>query len=201
MTRALRALDRFWFQEMPAARLAVLRILIGGYALVYVGERFSLYGEIAEPAGEAFRPTGLVSLLSAPIAPDVFRGLLVLTLLANVLFVLGWHHRVTGPAFAVLFVLVASYRNSWGIVYHTDEVLALHLLVLGLTRSADAWLLDARGRALGETESWRYGFPIRLLCTVTLLAYFLAGVPKVAGPLGWSWAGGEGLRAQLAVGA
>jgi hypothetical protein len=195
----LAAVDEFWFPTMPAARLAALRILIGAYALVYVGTRFALYSDIAEASGEAFRPTGLISLLKTPISPDAFRVLLALTLVVNVVFVLGWCHRVTGPLFAGLFLGVMSYRNSWGIVYHSDEVVVLHLLILGLTRSADAWSVDAYQRANDAPESWRYGYPIRLLCTITLITYFLAGVAKVAGPLGWAWAGGEGLRAQLAV--
>ena len=37
------------------------------------------------------------------------------------------------------------------------------------------------------------------MCTVTVLTYFLAGVAKVAGPLGWSWGTGEALRGQIAV--
>ena len=45
---------------------------------------------------------------------------------------------------------------------------------------------------------WQYGYPLRLICTVMLLTYFLAGVAKVAGPLGWSWATGEVLRGQVA---
>jgi hypothetical protein len=36
MGRALRIFDRFWFAEASATRLAVLRIIIGGYALYWV---------------------------------------------------------------------------------------------------------------------------------------------------------------------
>ncbi len=35
--------------------------------------------------------------------------------------------------------------------------------------------------------------------TVTALTYFLSGVAKVTEPLRWQWAGGEELRAQVAV--
>jgi len=34
---------------------------------------------------------------------------------------------------------------------------------------------------------------------VTAITYLLAGVAKIAGPLGWSWAMGHGLRSQLMV--
>lgn len=34
---------------------------------------------------------------------------------------------------------------------------------------------------------------------LTVLTYFLAGVAKLAGPLGWRWASGETLRSQIAV--
>ena len=35
--------------------------------------------------------------------------------------------------FAASFLLVASYRSSWGQIFHTDDLVALHLIVLALT--------------------------------------------------------------------
>jgi hypothetical protein len=90
--------------------------------------------------------------------------------------------------------------------------------VLGLTRSADALSMDALGgrpvsewwrsflaearRNVGPMRDrhgwhWEYGYPIRLLCAVTAGAYLLAGIAKIAGSLGLSWALGEGLRNQV----
>ena len=41
-------------------------------------------------------------------------------------------------------------------------------------------------------------WPIALVCGVTLITYWLAGLSKVWGPAGWSWAIGDNLRNQVA---
>jgi predicted DCC family thiol-disulfide oxidoreductase YuxK len=79
----------------------------------------------------------------------------------------------------------------------------LHAIILGLVASADAWSMDAwlkkqRGRSKAES-GWQYGWPIKLICTVTLAAYFLAGIAKLAGELALEWANGSAMRAQIAV--
>lgn len=200
MSRLLRTLDAFWFEKAPATRPAVLRVLIGAYVLYYLVPRYPMYMKIARSDPSLFRPVGVASNLEKPISAGVFRGLLVATLVANVLFVLGFRHRQTGPLFAGLLLWVMSYRNSWSMIYHSNNVLLLHAMILGLSRSADALSVDS---LVDATESgdphWRYGWPVMLMNTVTALTYFLAGVAKVKGPLGWKWAGGESLRSQIAV--
>src|SRR5918992_966702 len=60
------------------------------------------------------------------------------------------------------------------------------------------WPPTSRSRPAPAPHA-RYGWPIQLMRTVTTLPYVLAGVAKVAGPLGWRWASGESLRRQVAV--
>ena len=218
----LRALDAFWFVEGSATRLAVLRILIGATAVVFLGLRYQQYITISATSPDLFEPVGVVAVLAVPIPPAIFEALLFATVLAGIAFVLGWRFSLTGPTFAALLLVVVSYRNSWSMIYHVDNLLVLHILVLGLTRSADALSLDALGgRSLfgavnrflaGGTGSedatattapvsqgchWEYGYPIRLLCAVTIAVYFLSATAKLAGPLGLNWALGEGLRNQV----
>jgi hypothetical protein len=200
MIRPLRALEAFWFEGAPATRPAVLRILIGAYVLCYLAPRYPMYMKIARSDPSLFKPVGVASSLDKPVPVGVFRGVLIATLVANVLFVLGFRHRHTGPLFAGLLLWVMSYRNSWSMIYHSNNALLLHAMILGLSRSADALSVDS---LVDATESkdphWRYGWPVKLMNTVTTLTYFLAGVAKVKGPLGWKWAGGESLRSQIAV--
>ncbi len=200
MSRAIRLLDAFWFERAPATRPAILRVLIGLYTLYYLAPRYRMYMKIARSDPSLFKPVGVASHLDKPIPANVFRGLLIATFATNVLFVLGFRYRYTGPLFAGLLLWVMSYRNSWSMIYHSNNVLLLHALILGLSRSADALSVDS---FLDATESedphWRYGWPIQLMNTVTTLTYFLAGVAKVKGPMGWKWGGGESLRAQIAV--
>jgi len=65
--------------------------------------------------------------------------------------------------------------------------------------SADATSLDARRRPTSPAASWRYGWPLQLVNTITVATYVLAGVAKLSGPLGWRWAHGSSLRNQVAV--
>lgn len=193
-------IDHFWFGELPAARLAVFRILVGAFSLQYLWSRFSLYGSIASASPDFFDPVGLARLFTAPMAPAAFQVILGVTLFLNLAFLLGWRHRITGPLFAGFLLFVLTYRNSWSMIYHSDNAMVLQALVLGLTRSADALSLDAMaGRSRASATGMQSGWPIRLICTVTVAVYFLAGFAKLTGPLGWSWLHGEALRGQLAV--
>jgi hypothetical protein len=204
MTRFVRLLDAFWFAPAPAARLAVLRILIGAFAFVLVADHYSAWVEISRTSPSLFEPVGVAVVLDRPLPPEVFQGLLLACLAANGAFVLGWRHRGTGPVFAALLLGVLCYRNSWSMIYHSANLVVLHVLILGVAPAADALSLDARRRAgqragRNPAGDWRYGWPIRLICAVTVVTYFLAGVAKVAGPLGWSWATGTALRSQVAA--
>jgi hypothetical protein len=218
--RPLAALDAFWFVEGSATRLAVLRIVVGVAALAYVGPRFTYFSEISGSPPDLFEPAGIVTLLSAPIPVRLFQVIMACMLIANLAFILGWRFQRTGPLFAGLFLWVLCYRNSWSMVYHYENLIVLQVLILGLTRSADALSLDAlRGPApLGPTPDlaergdasppetatsasgwhWEYGYPIMLICAVTAVTYFLSGTAKLA-EAGWGWALGDGLRSQVAT--
>src|SRR6185295_18697556 len=98
------------------------------------------------------------------------------------------------------------YRNSWSMIYHSDNLLVLHTIVLGLTRSADSFSLDSvirhwrqPGAATAGQPSWQYGWPVKLMCALTVSAYFVTAMAKLAGPLGVSWVTGRALRSQMAV--
>jgi hypothetical protein len=204
-------LEKYWFAPAPAARLGLLRILAAGYCLFYIGSRYGMLVRVAGAPANLFAPVGVLSILSRPLSVGAFEGLLIATIALNVAFLTGWCFRVSGPLFAVLLLCLLTYRNSWSMIYHSDNLLVLHTIVLGLTPSANALSLDAlaRSRFRGgllrclswpddeRDRVWRYGWPIRLISTVTALTYFLAGVAKLAGELGWSWASGAALREQV----
>jgi hypothetical protein len=204
MKRLLRVLNEFWFPEVPAARLAMLRILIGGWAFCLVAADYSLWVGIGRSSPVLFHPVGVAAFLSHPIPAVWNQALIIATVLASVLFVLGWRHRIIGPVFAALLLWVLCYRQSWSMIYHSMNLPVLHILVLGLAPAADALSLDARRKRVAQggqdpPSGWQYGFPIQLICAVTVLGYFVTGVAKVAGPLGWSWVTGEALRSQVAA--
>ncbi len=184
--RALgRALDRHWCPSLPAERLAAFRILAGGFALIYVLARLPYLLSHAHFDPQLFRPIGIVDvILPRPFLPVVVQLITAATALSAIPFVLGYRFRLTGPLFAVLLLWTLSYRSSWGMVFHTENLLVLHVLILGLARSADAWSLDARRTYAKPAPSRHYGWPLRLSCAVVAIAYVLAGIAK-ARNAGW----------------
>jgi hypothetical protein len=61
--------------------------------------------------------------------------------------------------------------------------------------AADCWSLDRPGGS--DAEGARYGWPIRLMCAVTVAVYVIAGLAKLRNS-GWDWAEGEILRNYIA---
>ena len=81
-------------------------------------------------------------------------------------------------------------------MFHTDNLLVLHVLVVGLAPSADAWALDARARP-EPAEDVRYGWPLRLAALITVLTYVVTGVAKLR-YAGGDWLAGDTLLHQIA---
>jgi predicted DCC family thiol-disulfide oxidoreductase YuxK len=194
----------YWFEPAPAARLGILRILIGGFAVWWLLMERDIFARIAHTDPSLFAPVGVV--FGEPVDPELVPWLLRGTILAGVCFTLGLWHRFTGPIFAVALLWMLCFHCSWSMIYHCMNLLALHVIVLGFTRSADAFSVDAFLRdatqssaETTEQTSWRYGWPIKLICVVTVSTYFITAVAKLAGPLGLGWVSGRALRSQMAV--
>ena len=192
----LRAVDRWWRPDVPAARLAALRILVGSFASVYLAARLVHLISFVDFPVASFEPVGIVALLAAPAPAALVLTAVLLALPLALAFTLGWRFRLCGPAFALLLLWVLTYRNSWGMVFHTENLLVLHVLILGLTRSADAWSLDAR-RAPITPRPRAYGWPTRLLAALTVATYLLAGVAKLR-LSGLPWVDSDLLRNYIA---
>lgn len=201
MTWIRKNFDNFLFTNLPPERLALLRILVGSFILFYVGSRFEMLTTLAVSDAQLFEPVGLATVLTAPLNPAVFQGLLVATLVANITFIAGFFHRVLAPLFGFLLLCLLCYRNSWSMIYHSDNVMVFHVMILAIAPSAavisiDAWRAARRGE---PAPGWRFGWPVQLMCIVTTISYFVAGVAKLAAQSGWAWAHGESLRSQIAV--
>lgn len=188
-------LDRFWFPPTGPERLAAVRILVGLFGLVYCCVRAPNLVNFSRFGPQDFEPVGPVAVLGAPLPAWLVVVAVVACIGTGAAFVVGWRFRVTGPLHAFLLLWVLSYRNSWGMVFHTENLLVLHVLVLGLARSADAHAMDAR-RASGPAHP-RYGWPLKLLGTITVVAYVLAGVAKLRNS-GFDWITSDILRNYIA---
>jgi predicted DCC family thiol-disulfide oxidoreductase YuxK len=197
-------LEAIWFPALSPSRLATVRILAGLFALWYTASRYSMMLKIAAAEPALFEPVGVVAWLSVPLPLAWVQCLLAFTLLANVAFIAGWQYRISGPAFGISLLILLCYRNSWSMIYHSDNAMVVHILILGCSRAADVLSLDSllRQRRVApamDQPHWRYGWPVQLICAVTLATYFLSGAAKLLSSSGLAWIFGESLRSQVAV--
>lgn len=195
-------IDRWLFAPAPPERLAVLRLLVGGYAVVFLVARWpSFWGAPGLPARQ-FEPVGPLWWMGDPLPAALARALIVIVVFIGLAFVAGAWWRVSGPLFAIGFLLVATYRLSWGHVIHSEHLPALHLLVIGFAPAADVWAVRRR-RATTDPHvsppppSPRYGWPIRIMVVILLITYVLAGWMKLRNG-GGDWLRGDVLRNQIA---
>jgi hypothetical protein len=194
---------RWWFAPLPAERLAGLRILAGGFALIYLVARLGHLLAAAHMPPAAWRPIGVVRwLCERPLDPSLWSALVVATALLALTFTLGVAHRLLAPPFAALLLFILTYRSSWTQIFHTENLLVLHVAVVALAPAADAWSLDRRRRARrgapAAAPDGRYAWAVRTAAAVTVATYVLAGVAKLR-ISGLDWISGEQLRNQIAI--
>jgi hypothetical protein len=190
----MKRLSAWWFAPAPVERLAALRIVIGSYALLYVALRLPEFLGVARYSASHFHPIGVVRLLDAPLPPGVVAAIAIATCLLLAAFVAGAGYRITAPLAALGLLWTLTYRNSWGQVFHTENVLVLHVIALALAPAADAYAVDK----LQRDARAGYGWPVKLLAALTAATYLLAGIAKLR-LAGGDWLDGELLRNHIAV--
>jgi hypothetical protein len=189
----MKRLAEWWFSPAPAERLAALRILIGGYALIYVAVRLPELVAVARYGRGNFHPVGIVRVLSAPLPPTAALVIALATCVLLAAFVVGYRYRVTAPLAALALLWTLTYRNAWGQIFHTENLLVLHVIALALAPAANGWAIDRPREATAG-----YGWAIKLLAALTAATYVLAGVAKLR-IAGADWLDGELLRNHIAV--
>ena len=192
----------WWLTPAPATRLGLLRIAIGAFALAQLGYETPSLLAVLDFLPRQFEPVGLATWLAQPLGAGALYGWLGACFALGVSFTLGLGYAFTAPGFALSLLALTTYRSSWGMVLHTDNLLTLHVALLALAPAAAALSIDARrGRARGaappDEPHGRFGWPLRALSIVTVTCYVLAGVAKLE-LAGFAWLGGDLLRAQIA---
>jgi hypothetical protein len=158
--------------------------LVGGYVAVVLVAMAPRYLAPLDWPADRWAPVGPLSWMSGPPSSAVVLGLFAASVGSAILVVLDRQRRHAGLVLAVAFTALATWRVSWGHVLHTDHLVAVHALILGV----GAWLTPRR---FTERDV------IRLLQLVTVVAYVLAGVAKLRAS-GIDWASGDLLRNQVA---
>ena len=84
----------------------------------------------------------------------------------GVAFMLGYRYRWCAPVFAIALLWITSYRSSFGMKFHTENLLVLHILLLAFAPAADACSLDARRGAASLAADARYTHVLLLACAL-----------------------------------
>lgn len=196
---ALQRLRDGYHAPVPTERLQLVRAGLGAYSFIALAARAGHWLRPASYPADAFAPVGVVSLLDSPLpAPVVYLAWALTTVLAGA-FAAGYGGRWVGLAFAPLLLWVTSYRHSWGMVFHTDNLWVIHVLLLSLAnaggrRGAPLRSQDVAGNDHRNTAS---GWVLRAWGWTTVASYVVAAVAKLEAS-GLSWALGEVLREQIA---
>lgn len=173
-------LDRWLATPAPPARLGMFRVLVGAYAAVWSAVRLPEHLALANHTDARWEPVGLLAPLASPPPEGAIAALALAVPALAVAFALGWRFRVIGPLAAVALLVLLTLASSWGQIFHTENLLAIHVVVLAAAPSAAALSLDARRSGGGpEAGSLRYGWPLRLAALATVATYMLAGWAKL----------------------
>ncbi len=192
-----------WFDApAPALRLARFRMLVFTFACAYLVIRVRVFAALGDDGGARWEPVGVLwwSTGAPPVA--LVRVVLAVTVAGAALAAAGVWYRISGPLAAVGMLLLTTIRSSTGQLLWFENLVVLHLLIVGCSPAADAaaWRTRCAVRLAVPDTSWRYGRPLRLACVVTALTYALAGVAKLRhGGIGWL--DGESLRRHVAFSA
>ncbi len=185
--------------DAPPERLALFRIAVGLYVIVYLLARLIEAWSTSRATMTSFAPVGLVSWLnvSDPLPVGGAMALYLLTIVFTLAFTVGYRFALTGPLCAFLLLWTTSYKSSFGMLFHSENLVTLQVMVLGLGPSAQSVSLDARANRRSWTEDIPSGWPLLASSLVAIVAYGLAGIAKLKLG-GMDWVSGDVLRVQVA---
>ena len=200
---------RAWLlRPVRPERLALLRILVSAYGLVWLVVRAPHLRDVARLPEGRWDPVGVLAPLDGPPPSGLMAALVVVAILSGGATLVGWRFRLTGPVFALTLLVVTTWRNCWGQIFHTENLLVLHALVLALAPAAAAWALDSNrgldvrrggdGKRRGRPEPGpAAGAAVRVMALRTVSTYVVAGVAKLRYG-GLAWLDGDVLLHQVA---
>lgn len=181
-----RAADRLT-APAPAVRLRRVRMLTFGYAAVWLLVRVAYVWDAASLPARRFEPIGVLAPLDRPPDRAAVMAVWAVALSTSVLAAIGRALRLTAPLAAVAVLLVTTFTNSFGQIFHTEHLLVLHVGVLAVAAVADP------DRGSPDVSGW----PLRLMMLIVVTAYVVAGIAKLRFG-GSAWLDGDVLRSHVA---
>jgi hypothetical protein len=164
-------------------RLAWIRRLVALWSLVWLVVRAPFLLSLADLPAHRWHPLGVLAPIDAPPSSAVALLVLVTSAALAVLVLLDRGPRaVVLPVWALGVLLTTTWSSSWGHLFHTEHLLALHALILGVA---------ALPRRIDPA------FVVQAMAVATVTTYVVAGVAKLRGS-GGEWLSGDVLREQVA---
>jgi hypothetical protein len=178
--------DAWFFAEVPARRLDLVGRAVCAYAAVWLVVRVTYILDVTRLPERRFEPIGVWFWLDAPLPTGLVMACWVIAIASTVTTALGRSHVVAPVVAAVTTLMVIAYSNCWGQVFHTENLLVIHLVVLGAAALAGSGADDRMS-----------GWPLQLMSIATVVTYLLAGWAKLDIG-GLDWLSGEAIRSQVA---
>lgn len=178
----------WWFGPVPARRVDICRVLTFGYAAIWLVVRARYVWDVAGLPARRFEPVGLMETFGSPPSREAVMTLWAVGLVCSVLAILGRALRVTAAVAGLSLLTVVTFTSSFGQVFHTEHLVALHVLIL-----AAAMLLTT-----DHDSDIRSGWPLRLMMSTLVVTYVVAGIAKLRFS-GWDWLTGDVLRNWVAA--
>jgi hypothetical protein len=194
---------RLLHADAPPQRLAALRILVGTFAVVYLLVRLPVFSGLDDRDDATYRGIGVLAWFPDPLPPALVTTLLIVALISGGAFIAGAMFRLSGPTFAVAMLVLTTIRSSGGQLLHFENLVVLHLLIVGVAGAADAWSIDDHLRARRAEARRRtadYRWPLICACLVMVISYVIAGIAKLRYG-GLDWVIGDSLRNHVAYSA
>jgi hypothetical protein len=165
-----------------SARLAVVQRLVAAWSAGWVVVRWAYLQDLAGLPDRRWAPIGALATVDGPPSRALVTAALAAVVVLGALLAVGRAPRWAVPVWAAAVLLVSTFASSWGQVFHTENLLALHAIVL------------AAAAVLPRPDP---DVVLRALAVVTVTTYVVAGVAKLRDG-GLEWLTGDVLRHQVA---
>ena len=187
----------FWFAPSLPEPLGICRIIFFGGLLA-----LSLRSDPSRWSGVSpvfWMPIPLFERLHLPVlSAGALRTMDIVWKLSLILSALGCLTRAsTGTAF-ILGIYLLGLSHNFGKTNHADALIVLSMAVLALSRSGDAYSVDAVRLSRARVVSGEYTWPVRAIWLLMVLVFFGAGISKLAGS-GIAWVLSDNLQNLILV--
>ena len=163
--------------------LGVVRCIVHGTFLVSI--LFTSFSALGSLPVTILRPTGAMKLLpwsfydqlQTPVAMMVFKGVLVLSLLASTA---GFLTGISTKTSSLLVLFYQGLLRSFGHFNHDEMLAVYYLAVLAFTPCGDAFSIDSRRNKSATLRPMiAYAYPILLMQLLMAWTYFSSALIKL----------------------